>query len=221
MQAAPLVAGARNASSQKPALRTMPSAETGCQRCAWSCPLWSERFEVEPQDPEAEVAGLGVAVILRNLLSDRTDEVRRLSSLSLPSVSPHWDSHAYRLCLAGLASCPVQREGGGAAHRSRWYVLPSVPFVRGSGRSPGAATSKGRRSPVRHGARVSIAAVRGRDGVGVCFGQLTRATRPPESCSAPIDPLPGSSPSPIRNKHIGTATLTPTRSSARAPATRA
>ena len=126
---------------------------------------------------------------------------------------------AYRLCLAGLASCPVQREGG-AAHRRR-CVHSFVPFRRGSGWSPGAASSRGRRSPVRHGARVSIAAVCGRDCVGVCFGQLTRATRLPEPCSAPTDPLPGPSPSPIRNKHIGAATLTPNRSRGPVPATRA
>ena len=206
------------------ALRAVSSGplETGCQRCAWSCPLSSERFEVEPQGPEAEVAGLGVAVALRKILSDSTDLVRRLSSLSLPSVSPHWDTHVRTACLAGLASCPVRREGG-AAH-SRWCTHPFVPFRRGSGRSPGAAASRGRRSPVRHGARVSIAAVRGRDCVGVCFGQLTRATRLPESCSTPSDSLPARARARFpqqTHRHIGTATLTPTRSSEPAPSTRA
>ena len=36
-------------------------------------PLSSERFEVEPQGPGAEVAGLGVAVALRKLLSSWTE----------------------------------------------------------------------------------------------------------------------------------------------------
>lgn len=46
--------------------------ETDSLQCAWSsCPLSRETFEVEPQGPGKEVAGLGVAIALRSKLSDR------------------------------------------------------------------------------------------------------------------------------------------------------
>ena len=78
------------------------------------------------------------------------------------------------LCLAGLASRPVQREGG-AAHRSG-CGHPIVSLRRDAQQSR-AATSTGRHTPVRHGACLSPAHVRARDCDGVCFGQLTHTTR--------------------------------------------
>ena len=81
-------------------------------------------------------------------------------------------THVVRF-LAGLASCPVRRDGCGA-HRSG-CGHPFVPFRRDAERSR-AATSTGRHSPVCHGARFSFVHVRARDCDGVCFGQLTCAT---------------------------------------------
>ena len=97
--------------------------ETGCLRCAWSCPLSSERFEVEPQGPEAEVAGLGVAVALRKLLSSWTDPVRRLSSLSLR-----------RFSALGLTCVPplLGRAGFLPCSTRGWRGSPQMvrPFLR-------------------------------------------------------------------------------------------
>eukprot|EP00964_Phaeocystis_antarctica_P128020 scaffold91746_cov59-Phaeocystis_antarctica.AAC.1 len=47
--------------------------EADSLRCAWSCPLSNEIFQVEPQGPEEEVAGLGVAIALGKLLSEWSD----------------------------------------------------------------------------------------------------------------------------------------------------
>ena len=116
------------------------SLETGCLRCAWSCPLSSERFEVEPQGPEAEVAGLGVAVALRKLLSNWTDPVRRLSSLSLRRflrIGPH-------VCVppllgrAGFLPCSTRGWRGSPqtvrpflrSLSSRFRVVPGSGFLQ-------------------------------------------------------------------------------------------
>ena len=52
-------------------------------RYAWSCPLSDEIFQVEPQGPGEEVAGLGVAIALGKLLSEWSDPVRWLPNLNL------------------------------------------------------------------------------------------------------------------------------------------
>ena len=105
--------------------------ETGCVRCAWSCPLSSERFEVEPQGPEAEVAGLGVAVALRKLLSNWTDPVRRLSSLSLRRflrIGTHVrTAFAWQGWLPALFNERVARLTADGA------PIPSFPFVEVQG----------------------------------------------------------------------------------------
>ena len=111
-----------------------------------------------------------------------------------PPDSPHWDSLTYRF-LAGLASCPVRRERSGAHGSGCGH--PFVPLRRDAERSR-AATSTGRHSPVCHGARFSFALVGARDCDGVCFGQLTCATRLPE----PLPPAPTDlpfGPSPLTN----------------------
>ena len=115
-----MLSASRAVSSSRP-------LETGCLRCAWSCPLSSERFEVEPQGPEAEVAGLGVAVALRKLLSNWTDPVRRLSSLSLRRflrIGTHVrTAFAWQGWLPALFDERVaELTGVGAA-------IPSFPFV--------------------------------------------------------------------------------------------
>ena len=107
------------------------SLETGCLRCAWSCPLSSERFEVEPQGPEAEVSGLGVAVALRKLLSSWTDPVRRLSSLSLRRflrIGTHVrTAFAWQGWLPALFNERVARLTADGA------PIPSFPFVEVQG----------------------------------------------------------------------------------------
>ena len=95
--------------------------ETGCLRCAWSCPLSSERFEVEPQGPEAEVAGLGVAVALRKLLSNWTDPVRRLSNLN-PRRILRIGTHVVPLFgRAGFLPCSTR-----GLRSSQEWVRPSL-----------------------------------------------------------------------------------------------
>ena len=156
--------------------------ETDSLQCAWSYPLSRETFEVEPQGPGEEVAGLGVAIALRRQLSDRSDPVRR-RSISIPAGFSALGLTHVRRFLAGLASCPVRRERSGAHGSGCGH--PFVPLRRDAERSR-AATSTGRHSPVCHGARFSFAHVRARDCDGVCFGQLTCATRLPE----PLPPAP-------------------------------
>jgi len=164
----------QSALSQAPRSASSSPCETDSLQCAWSCPLSRETFEVEPQGPGEEVAGLGVAIALRRQLSDRNHPVRRLSNLNFCRIL-RIGTHV-PLVLAGLASCPVRREGSGA-HRSG-CGHPFVPLRRDAERSR-AATSTGRHSPACHGARFSFAHVRARDCDGVCFGQLTCATRLP------------------------------------------
>ena len=105
--------------------------ETGCLRCAWSCPLSSERFEVEPQGPEAEVAGLGVAVALRKLLSSWIDPVRRLSSLSLRRflrIGTH-----VRTAFARQGWLPALFNERVARLTADGAPIPSFPFVEFQG----------------------------------------------------------------------------------------
>ena len=78
-------------------------------RDAWSCPLPNEIFEVGSQGPGEDIAGLGVAIALGQLLSEPHAPARHASQIldSLPlCLSPH-----LTLCaalLAGPAPCPIQ-----------------------------------------------------------------------------------------------------------------
>ena len=101
--------------------------EADSLRYAWSCPLSNEIFQVEPQGPEEEVAGLGVAIALGKLLSEWSDPVRRLSNLSLCQSLRIGLRHVYRFAWQGwlpdLFNERVARlTGVGAA-------TPSFPFV--------------------------------------------------------------------------------------------
>jgi len=84
----------------------MPSDD---MRNAWSCPLPNEIFEVGSQGHAEDVAGLGVAIALGQLLSEPHTPARHASQILDPlplCLSPH-----LTLCaalLAGLAPCPIQ-----------------------------------------------------------------------------------------------------------------
>ena len=89
-------------SSPKSVIVSGNPIEEGSLRLAQSCPQTYAILQVEPQGPGAEIAGLGVAIALRRLLSDFSDPVRPASlnlrrplRIGLTCVSPR---------LAGLAS---------------------------------------------------------------------------------------------------------------------
>lgn len=100
--------------------------ETDSLQCAWSYPLSRETFEVEPQGPGEEVAGLGVAIALRRQLSDRNDPVRRRSNLN-PRRILHIGTHSRTAFWQGWLPAlfderVAELTGVGAA-------IPSFPFV--------------------------------------------------------------------------------------------
>ena len=84
------------------ALAELPSQSQGASpvasiagddmRDAWSCPLPNEIFEVGSQGPGEDIAGLGVAIALGQLLSEPHTPARHASQISdsLPlCLSPH------------------------------------------------------------------------------------------------------------------------------------
>ena len=72
-------AGCSRPHDPPPAVR---AKQTACNVRGPTRSLERQTFEVEPQGPGEEVAGLGVAIALRSQLSDRSDPVRRLSNLN-------------------------------------------------------------------------------------------------------------------------------------------
>ena len=82
-------AGAPSRPGGQPRMQSPPGSvssdplEADRLRYAWSCPLSDEIFQVEPQGPGEEVAGLGVAIALGKLLSEWSDPVRWLPNLNL------------------------------------------------------------------------------------------------------------------------------------------
>ena len=86
--------------------------EADSLRYAWSCPLSNEIFQVEPQGPEEEVAGLGVAIALGKLLSEWSDPVRRLSNLSLCRSLRIGLTYTALLGRAGCQTCSTRGSRG-------------------------------------------------------------------------------------------------------------
>jgi hypothetical protein len=101
--------------------------EADSLRHAWSCPLSEDIFQVEPQGPEEEIAGLGVAIAFGNLLSEWSDPVRRLSSLNLRR-SLCTDSHVYHF-IAWQGWLPDLFDERLARLTGVGAATPSFPFV--------------------------------------------------------------------------------------------
>ena len=111
----------------------------GDDRDAWSCPLPNEIFEVGSQGQDEDIAALGVAIALRNHHAWCTPVRHASQTLDSSFTFPA----ALIFCaarLAGMAPCPLQREGR-AAHRARG-TSSFVP-IRRSAPCPSATSAEG------------------------------------------------------------------------------